>query len=122
MSASHQPRVPCLNDGRTILPVRRDEGKGPGAWHMMDTTMPHHVSRSRFSELVEKALAEMPQQFAQVLEEVPVEIRDRPTRKQLKSLGLDENELLLGLYHGRPRTERSVHDSGIMPDVIYIFQ
>src|SRR5687767_14757582 len=84
--------------------------------------MPHHVSRARFAELVERALAEMPEQFAQVLEEVPVEIRDRPTRKQLKSVGLQDDELLLGLYHGRPRTERSVQDSGIMPDVVYIFQ
>jgi predicted Zn-dependent protease with MMP-like domain len=30
--------------------------------------------------------------------------------------------LLLGLYEGRPRTRRSVEDSGVMPDVIYIFQ
>jgi len=84
--------------------------------------MPHHVSRARFAELVEQALAEMPEQFAQFLEEVPVEIKDRPSRKQLRSLGMEDDELLLGLYHGRPRTERSVLDSAAMPDVIYIFQ
>jgi predicted Zn-dependent protease with MMP-like domain len=89
---------------------------------MLGTTMPHHVTRARFAELVEQALAEMPEQFAQFLEEVPVEIKDRPTRKQLRSLGLDDDEFLLGLYHGRPRTERSVLDSAAIPDVIYIFQ
>ena len=84
--------------------------------------MSFHVTRKRFGELVEQALQELPEPFASFLEEVPVEIRDRPTPKQLKGLGLTDDELLLGLYHGRPRTERSVEDSGRMPDVIYIFQ
>jgi predicted Zn-dependent protease with MMP-like domain len=84
--------------------------------------MPFHVSRQSFAQLVEEALAELPEPFAGFLEEVPVEIRDRPTRKQLKEVGLEEDELLLGLYHGRPLTERSVEDSGRLPDVIYIFQ
>ena len=84
--------------------------------------MPCDVSKERFAQLVERALADVPPAFAPYLEEVAVEIRDRPTRKQLKSVGLSEDELLLGLYHGRPRDERSVLDSAVMPDVIYIFQ
>ena len=84
--------------------------------------MPCDVSKERFAELVERALADVPPAFAPYLEEVAVEIRDRPTRKQLKSVGLTEDQLLLGLYHGRPRDERSVFDSAVMPDVIYIFQ
>ena len=84
--------------------------------------MPCEVSKERFAELVERALADVPPAFAQHLEELSIEIRDRPTRKQLKSVGLREDELLLGLYHGRPRDERSVLDSAVMPDVIYIFQ
>ena len=84
--------------------------------------MPHRVSRRKFGELVEKALAELPAEFAQILEEVSVEIRDRPTPKQLKRLGLKHGEVLLGLYTGRPQTQRSVEDSGRLPDVIYIFQ
>jgi predicted Zn-dependent protease with MMP-like domain len=81
-----------------------------------------HVTSERFAELVEQSLQELPPQFAEFLEEVPVEIRNRPTRKQLRSVGLDPDHLLLGLYHGRPRTQRSVMDSGQLPDVIYIFQ
>lgn len=84
--------------------------------------MAHHVSKSKFAELVERALAELPEPFDQALEEVPIEIRDRPTREQLEQLGLKSRDLLLGLYHGRPRTERSVEDGWRMPDVIYIFQ
>lgn len=84
--------------------------------------MAYHVSKAQFARLVEQALSELPEQFAAFLEEVPVEIRDRPTRKQLRSVGLADDELLLGLYHGRPRTHRSVEDAFAMPDVIYIFQ
>ncbi|HEX8915133.1 MAG TPA: metallopeptidase family protein [Humisphaera sp.] len=84
--------------------------------------MAYHVGKAKFAALVERALAELPEPFATTLEEVRVEIRDRPTRKELKSVGLDDDELLLGLYVGIPRTERSVEQSGRMPDVIYIFQ
>ena len=84
--------------------------------------MPHHVSKQRFAELVELALAELPEPFAGHLEEMTVEIRRRPTRKQLKEAGLKEDELLLGLYVGVPLDERSVEHSGRLPDVIYIFQ
>lgn len=84
--------------------------------------MPYHVSKERFGQLIEEALSELPEPFAQFLEEVPVEVRRRPSRRELKSLGLEEDELLLGLYRGRPRTHRSVEESGALPDVIYIFQ
>src|SRR5689334_6347465 len=89
--------------------------------------MPYHVSKAQFAELVERALAELPEQFAQALEEMTIEIKDRPTPAQLKKLGLragphGPRDLLLGLYQGRPRTERSVEDIWRFPDAIYIFQ
>lgn len=84
--------------------------------------MAYHVSKAHFGELVESALAELPQEFAKFLEEVPVEIRDRPTPAQLRRAGTGPRSLLLGLYQGRPRTVRHVEDSGTIPDVIFIFQ
>lgn len=84
--------------------------------------MAYRVSKADFAQLVERALDELPEQFADFLEEVPVEVRDRPTPAQLKRLGLRSNALLLGLYQGRPLTQRSVEDSGRLPDLIYIFQ
>jgi predicted Zn-dependent protease with MMP-like domain len=84
--------------------------------------MAYHVNQARFEELVERALAELPAQFAAFLEEVPLEIRRRPTVKQLRRLGLEDDELLLGLYDGVPLTERSVEHSGMRPTVIYIFK
>ena len=85
--------------------------------------MAYHVSKAQFDQLVEEALADLPEPFAQFLEEVPVEVRDLPTRSQVKAAQRDDRHgLLLGLYHGRPLTERSVEDSARMPDVIYVFQ
>jgi predicted Zn-dependent protease with MMP-like domain len=84
--------------------------------------MPYRVSKPVFGELVERALQELPPSFADFLEEVPIEVRDRPTPIQMQRLGMRKNSLLLGLYHGRPLTQRSVEDSGRLPDVIYIFQ
>ncbi|HTW93515.1 MAG TPA: metallopeptidase family protein [Tepidisphaeraceae bacterium] len=84
--------------------------------------MPYAVSKNKFAELVEAALAELPAEFAKFLEEVPVEIRDRPTRDELAGLHIGPGSLLLGLYRGRPRTRRTVEDTGTLPDVIYIFQ
>ena len=84
--------------------------------------MPYHVSKQRFAKLVEEALSELPQPFAGHLEELSVEIKDRPSEKQLRDQGLEEDELLLGLYVGHPMTERSVQHSGMLPDAIYIFQ
>jgi predicted Zn-dependent protease with MMP-like domain len=80
----------------------------------------YHVPRHRFEELVEQALAELPDIFAEHLEEVPVEICDRPTPQQAQVARA--GGILLGLYQGRPLTERSVEDSGRLPDVIYIFR
>ena len=84
--------------------------------------MAYRVSKAEFDRLVELALAELPAKFAEFLEEVPVEVQNRPTRKQLKSVGLDEDHLLLGLYDGLPLTQRSVEHSGVRPAVIYIFK
>jgi predicted Zn-dependent protease with MMP-like domain len=82
----------------------------------------YRVSKQRFGELVEAALAEVPAAFEEYLEEVSIEVRQRPAPEQLTRVGTRRGNLLLGLYHGRPRTRRSVEDSGALPDVIYIFQ
>ena len=80
------------------------------------------VSKSEFAKLVEMALEELPAEFSAALEEMTVEIKDWPNPQQLLLTGVKRNGLLLGLYQGRPRTVRSVEDSGHLPDVIYLFQ
>jgi predicted Zn-dependent protease with MMP-like domain len=86
--------------------------------------MAYRVSKAEFARLVEKALAELPQQFAEFLEEVPVQIMDRPSPRLLRSLGLEESDLLLGLYQGADLTDRvEAEGRGTpLPNHILIFQ
>jgi predicted Zn-dependent protease with MMP-like domain len=84
--------------------------------------MPYPVSKNEFENLVAQAVSDLPEPFAGFLEEVPIEIHTRPSRRLLAELGLGENQRLMGLYRGIDRTRRSVEDSGRLPDVIYIFQ
>ena len=84
--------------------------------------MPYHVSKAKFAELVERALGELPGPFAERIEEIPIEIRARPTRAMLRKLGMEPDELLMGLYEGVDLTRRSVEHSGTLPGVIFIFQ
>ena len=84
--------------------------------------MPCHVSKAEFSRYVEQALAELPEPFASHVEQISVEVKDRPTRRQLLDLGMEQDELLFGLYQGVALPDRSVQHSGVLPDRILIFQ
>lgn len=86
--------------------------------------MAYHVSKAKFAQLVERALAELPEQFAEFLEEVPVQIENRPPKRLLRSLGMDDDELLLGVYQGANLENRvEVEGRGSpMPNHILIFQ
>jgi predicted Zn-dependent protease with MMP-like domain len=64
-----------------------------------------------FDKLVERALRAIPPRFRKRLHNVAVVVEPEPPRPGL-----------LGLYHGRPLTHRSVHDSFVMPDTITIYQ
>ena len=84
--------------------------------------MPCHVSKAEFARLVEAALAELPQAFAEHLQRVPVAIEPRPTPQQLKSVGLGKRDLLLGLYVGTSLADESVHHGVEMPSIVLVFQ
>ena len=81
-----------------------------------------HVSKAEFARYVEQALAELPEPFASHLEQITVEIKDRPSRKMLRDVGLKDDELLFGLYQGVALPDRGVEHSGVLPDRILIFQ
>ena len=84
--------------------------------------MPYRVSNDDFAELVTDALATLPAEAAAVLEEVPVEVVDRPTAGQERSVGLRQGSLLLGLYVGVSLDRRSVEDNLRLPSTIYLFR
>jgi predicted Zn-dependent protease with MMP-like domain len=89
-----------------------------------DNSLAHHVGKAKFEKLVERALAELPPQFAAFLEEVPVQIEQRPPERLLRELGLADDELLMGVYQGADLMSRSESEGRgtPMPNHILIFQ
>lgn len=79
------------------------------------------MTRKAFEEIVEEALAGLPQPFRDRLENVVVQVLPRPTRAQMEEVGLEPDEDLFGLYEGTPLTERTPDFAGL-PDRISIFQ
>jgi predicted Zn-dependent protease with MMP-like domain len=86
--------------------------------------MAYHVSKSKFAELVERALSELPEPFLGYLELVPVQVEMRPSKALLREVGLDDDELLFGLYQGASLLEGSeLEGRGTpRPNHILIFQ
>ena len=70
------------------------------------------LSRQRFERLVRRALAALPEEFQNRLENVVVIIEDEPPKDMPDTLGL---------YEGVPLTERSL-DSVIWPDHVTLFK
>ena len=80
------------------------------------------MNRLRFEELVDQAVASLPDEFYLRLENVDVVVADYPSKAQLASVGLGGRETLLGLYEGVPLTRRGRHYGLVPPDKITIFQ
>jgi predicted Zn-dependent protease with MMP-like domain len=79
--------------------------------------------RQRFDELLERVLADLPPRLHELLEEAPLIVEDRPSRRIMEELGIDdEQDILCGLHTGTPLTERSVTDEGDLPTTIHIFR
>lgn len=60
------------------------------------------MSMDEFCDLARQVVEEMPEEFQSWMEHVIVDVRKRPSRKQLKSVGIDPDgeDTLLGLYEG----------------------
>ena len=80
------------------------------------------MDRESFELLVKRAVENLPEEFADMLNNVVIVVEDHPTRVQLRSVGLSSGESLLGLYEGVPQTERGHNYGLIPPDKITIFQ
>ena len=79
-----------------------------------------NVERDRFEKLVASAVAGLPDEFRDMLDNVDVVVEDAPTRQQARRTG--GRGLLLGLYEGVPMTGRTAGYNMVVPDKISIFQ
>jgi predicted Zn-dependent protease with MMP-like domain len=74
-----------------------------------------------FERLVLKALEELPDQFADALENIDVQVRWRPTPAELRRVGIRRGSLF-GVYLGVPLPLRSHGYSMTLPDTIVVYQ
>ena len=79
------------------------------------------MRKADFEELVRQAIDAIPEDFLAIMENVDVQVRRWPSQRQRRDSGLEDNETLLGLYHGIPLTERANYNM-VLPDIITIFQ
>ena len=78
--------------------------------------------RDHFDYILEEVLAAMPQRIQKLVEEVPLVVDDYPSPEVMEKTKVRHREQLCGLYTGIPLTERSIWQSGTLPDRIMIYR
>ena len=78
--------------------------------------------RKDFAQALREALLELPPMFRDALANVAVVVEERPSDDLLNELGVPAGDTLYGFYHGVPLPERSVQDSGLLPDKISVYR
>jgi len=82
-----------------------------------------HLTLSQFEEAVSDALDHLPLAFAEMMDNVVIQVREVPDRETLLDLELDPHEhTLYGLYTGVPLDERGGWYGGVLPDVILLYR
>jgi predicted Zn-dependent protease with MMP-like domain len=84
--------------------------------------MPSNDTSQSFDRLVADAWARIPARFRRRMKNIALLVEDEPNPAQLSRGRVPHGSTLLGLYEGRPLTQRSVFESFAMPDRITIFQ
>jgi predicted Zn-dependent protease with MMP-like domain len=80
------------------------------------------LSQKEFDRIVKRAIGRISPEIRQHLKNVVISVRERPTRKMLREMGLQPDELLLGVYQGVSLIRRSVTSPPLFPDTITLFQ
>jgi predicted Zn-dependent protease with MMP-like domain len=80
------------------------------------------LDQRAFEEEISRVLDRLPAEFRRGLHNVEIVVEDRPTKAQLRAMGLDpQGDVLYGLYEGTPLPQRSAVYPPILPDKITIF-
>ena len=67
-------------------------------------------------------LERLPEPFAHSLGEIVLLVHDFADEATLRAMGIDDPFELTGLYEGVPLTERSVEQSGTLPERIFLYR
>jgi predicted Zn-dependent protease with MMP-like domain len=88
--------------------------------------MPHRkrkrLSDKEFDRVVQRAIARIPVEIRQHLDNILISVQKRPSPELLEDLGFPADEPLLGVFWGVPLMDRSVMDPAPFSDRIFLFQ
>ena len=79
-------------------------------------------SADEIEALARSALAALPEPFAGHLSDVILQVEDFADDETLRAMEIDDPFELTGIYEGIPLTERSVDQSGNLPDRVRLFR
>ena len=79
------------------------------------------MERDRFVKIIAEVLDSLPEEFRSHIRNVAVLVEDVPAKQPPPQSGRPR-QLLLGIFHGVPRTKKSVFDLPTGPDHIVLYQ
>ena len=79
-------------------------------------------SADEIEAIARRALEALPQPFAASLGDIVLLIQDFADEATLRDMGIEDPFELTGIYEGVPLTERSVEQSGTLPDRVRLFR
>mgnify|MGYP001550623461 CR=1 FL=1 len=80
------------------------------------------MTRHEFERHVQEALATIPEEFRNALDNIAIVVEQEPSRDLLREMEIGPSDTLLGLYQGTPLTERHWDYGNTLPDRILLFQ
>ncbi len=81
------------------------------------------MKRDEFEAVIAEALDGLPLEFAELMSNISIQVREEPDAETLESLDLDPRyDTLYGLYTGVPLDERGGWYGNVLPDVIVLYR
>jgi predicted Zn-dependent protease with MMP-like domain len=80
------------------------------------------MRQQEFDQIVQSALRKIPPVFREALQNVQIVVDDWPDPDLMEEVTGDRNEVLYGLFTGKPLPERHYDDWGDLPSTIHIYQ
>lgn len=84
--------------------------------------MNNDITDEVFDQLISRAMDELPQEYITGLDNVAILYADEPDEHQRQNSRMKEQDLLLGLFEGIPKVNRSAYASFVLPDKITLFK
>lgn len=80
------------------------------------------MSEAEFQAMVERAFAELPEEFREACRGVAIQAVPFADAETLAALDIDDPYDLLGLYHGINLAQKSVMDLPTQPDMVFLYR